>query len=78
MNFVSGTSMMLRYFMAAGTLVSVGCTTVMNHTPQEMSELVINRVKFGPKADPNPQTLAFDQTACPNKARFEYPIVGIN
>jgi hypothetical protein len=35
-------------------------------------------MKVDPKTDPNPQTLAFDQTACANKARFEYPIVGID
>jgi hypothetical protein len=32
-------------------------------------------VKVDPTTDPNPQTLAFDQTACANKARLEYPII---
>jgi hypothetical protein len=78
MNFASGKSITLRCLTVAGTLVSVACTSVMSVTPQQMSEHVIDVVKVDPKTDPNPQTLAFDQTACINKARLESPIVGVN
>ncbi len=78
MSFVTGKTIMLRYFTLAATLASVGCTSTIVQTPQQMSEAVINVVKVDPKTDPNPQTLAFDQTACINKARLEYPIVHID
>jgi hypothetical protein len=71
-------SVMPQYFALAGTLACVGCTTVMNHSPQEMTEHVIDVVKVNPNTDPNRQALAFDQTACINKARLEYPIVHID
>jgi hypothetical protein len=71
-------SVTLRYIAVAGTLVCVGCTTTMNMTPQQMSDLVVSHVTVDPKTDPNPQTLAFDQTACINKARLEHPIVHID
>lgn len=70
--------MMLRCLMMAGMLFGVGCTTVMKYTPQEMSAGAISRVKVDPATDPNPQTLAFDQTACANQARLQYPIVAVN
>jgi hypothetical protein len=57
MNFASGKPIMLRYFVA-----SIGWTTVMKYTPQEMSERVIDRVKVDQNTDSNPQTLASDRS----------------
>jgi hypothetical protein len=54
--------LMLRYFVVAGMLASIGWTTVMKYTPQEMSERVIDRVKVDQNTDSNPQTLASDRS----------------
>jgi hypothetical protein len=78
MNLASGKSTILQYLPVVGTLTFIGCTSVMSVTPQQMSDFVINHVTVDPKTDPNPQTAAFDQTACANKARLEYPIVHID
>jgi len=78
MNFASVKSITWRYFAVAGTLASVGCTSTIVQTPEQMSDIAINHVKVDPTTDPNPQTLAFDQTACANTARLQYPIVHID
>jgi hypothetical protein len=78
MTSASGKPVILRNLTMAGMLACVGCTTVMKYTPQQMSEGAINHVKVDPATDPNPQTLAFDQTACANKTRLQYPIVAVN
>ncbi len=67
------------FLKIATPLLAVSCIpSVIVQTPQQMSDHAINMAKVDPATDPNPQTLAFDQTACANKARLEYPIVHID
>jgi hypothetical protein len=75
-----GPSAIRSFLKIASLLLAASCTSVMVQTPQQMSDFAINDVNAAvdPRTDPNPQTLAFDQTACANKARLEYPIVHID
>jgi hypothetical protein len=74
MTIAKGKSATHSFLKIATPLLTVSCTSVMVHTPQQMSDYAINLVKVDPKTDPKPQTLASDQVACANKARLQYPI----